>query len=56
MEQILIELRTALKLICMELNDIDEIELKRQLYRHAELTDAKEVISEIIQDLENENL
>jgi hypothetical protein len=56
MEQILIQLRTALKLINMELNDLDEIELRRQLERFAELRDAQQTIAELIEDLQNENL
>jgi hypothetical protein len=56
MKQILIELRTTLKLIIMELDGINEIELKRQLQKHAELTEAKEVLSDLIQDLQNEDL
>jgi len=56
MEQILIQLRLSLKLILMELDSINEIELKRQLQKHAELTEAKEVLSDVIQDLQNEDL
>jgi Glu-tRNA(Gln) amidotransferase subunit E-like FAD-binding protein len=57
MEQILIQLRLALKTINAELNNINEEELKCQLNRLEELRIAQQACADLIEDLqESENL
>ena len=52
MMQILMDLKKAFNTIQLEMNSIDEIELKMQLERFQELKNAAEDLKEIIENLE----
>ena len=50
--QILMDLKKAFNTIQLEMNSIDEIELKMQLERFQELKNAADDLKEIIENLE----